>query len=522
LLEEKGSPVQGLGGVTKTERVLQRLCAGSFLRLWTYGNVYRNQAINAQNKQGKEICDALVVFRDRIIIFSDKECRLPDSQDVNLAWRRWYKRAILESRQQLLGAERWIRNYPDRVFLDDSCTEKISTLPTDWTRAKIYKVIIANGLSVKIQNYFGDSGSLMLNHEGALGGDQKSASEPDEPFVIKSSFSDADMFHVLDEWNLSTILTNLDTISDFVRYLDMREQFFRSGISFHAPGEEELLAYYLQHTDATGQHDFVFDTEYDAVAFESGLWADFEHGEHLRSARLANRQSYLWDQIIENVTHGLLEGTLRYPISEGRTHETKILEQLASENRFKRRILAKHLLEVMFRPNIDQGMFARTVRSESQEAAYYLFLAVTRSLDEDSEEHREFRSKLLFEYCRAVRNHYVDATDVFGIATELNSKDVRSWDLEYFDGSVFTKRDEQESTAFSDEFGIYRNFSVYHGYSYEYPSEGSESRGLIDNRKTKGRYRNRACPCRSGRKYKHCCGRPRVPSKLEWLDSTEV
>lgn len=453
--------MHALDGVTKTERALHRLCTSSFLRLWTYGNVFRDQAIGARNRQGKEVCDALVVFRDRIIIFSDKECAFPDHEDLEVAWGRWYRRAILNSREQLLGAERWLRSHRDRVFLDKRCEERISALPVSWEGVKVYKVIVVNGISGAIREYFGDSGSLMLSHEGALEGDRKSATETDEPFVIKSSFSDAHVFHVFDEWNLSIILTSLDTISDFVRYLDKREELFRSGMSFHAPGEEELLAYYLQHTDATGQHDFLFEDEYDAVAFESALWEQFKTGEHLQSAHFANRESYLWDRIIEDVTHDLLQGTLRCPVSEGRTHETKILEQLASENRFTRRILARRLSEAMFRPNLDRGMFARTVLPQSGGSAYYLFLAVTWSLEEDFEEYRNIRSRLLFEYCRAVGNHYEAATDVYGIATELNSKDVRSWDLEYFDGSVFTERDKQESTAFSDEFGIYRNFSVY-------------------------------------------------------------
>jgi hypothetical protein len=330
-LKIEGMVMQRLSGMTKTERILHRLCASSFLRLWTYGNVFRDQAIGARNRQGKEVCDALVVFRDRIIIFSDKECAFPDHEDLEVAWGRWYRRAISNSREQLLGAERWLRNHSDRVFLDKRCDETISALPASWEGVKVYKVIVANGISSAIREYYGDSGSLMLSHEGTLGSDQKSANEPDEPFVVKSSYSDAHVFHVFNELNLSTILTSLDTISDFVRYLDKREELFRSGMSFHAPGEEDLLAYYLQHTDATGQHDFVFDAEYDAVAFESGLWEQFESGEHLRSARIANRESYLWDRI-KDITHNLLQGTLRYPVSEGQTHETKILEQLASEN----------------------------------------------------------------------------------------------------------------------------------------------------------------------------------------------
>lgn len=90
--------MHAIGGVTKTERILHRLCAGSFLRLWSYGNVYKNQAISGENRQGKEICDALVVFRNNVIIFSDKEIAFPDHENVDIAWRRWHRRAIEKSR----------------------------------------------------------------------------------------------------------------------------------------------------------------------------------------------------------------------------------------------------------------------------------------------------------------------------------------------------------------------------------------------------------------------------------------
>lgn len=408
------------------------------------------------------------------------------------------------------------------MFLDATCTEPLHSLPSDWNEAKVYKVIVANGISSEIQTRFRDSGSLMLTHNGTLSIDDKSEAEQPEPFIIKTSVSDSHLFHVFDEFNLSIILSQLDTVSDFVRYLEKREVLFRSGISFFAPGEEELLAYYLQHTDESGQHDFVFDGDYDAVGFESGLWDEFRHGEHWTSAYLANRQSYLWDHMIESITDSVLEGTLRYPISEGRNRETRILEQLASENRFKRRMLSRHLLEVMFHQEIDKGWFARTIRPESTDEPFYQLFSLSRPPEIDSEVYRETRSHLLFEYCRAVRNHYAKAIDIYGIGTELNSDGIRSWDVTYFDGSKFTVEDARLSRAFSDEYGVYRNFHAYHSHSFEYPSEGSDSRSLINSRTVKGRDRNRRCLCGSGRKHKHCCGRVRTPSRLEWLDTTKM
>src|ERR1700730_2222658 len=97
-------------GVPISERVLAELCEKSFLRLWTYPNLYK--------KPGKELTDLLVVFRDDVLIFSDKSCDYPDTGDATLDWRRWFRRAIRDSGHQIKQAERWIRSRREQVFLD--------------------------------------------------------------------------------------------------------------------------------------------------------------------------------------------------------------------------------------------------------------------------------------------------------------------------------------------------------------------------------------------------------------------
>jgi hypothetical protein len=50
-----------------------------------------------------EIADLLVVFESDVIIFSDKDCEFPDTDDPDLDWARWYRRAIVASARQLWG-----------------------------------------------------------------------------------------------------------------------------------------------------------------------------------------------------------------------------------------------------------------------------------------------------------------------------------------------------------------------------------------------------------------------------------
>src|SRR5437868_4645553 len=108
-------PIAKQAGVTVAERNLSRLCAKSFLSLWSYPGVYRNQGI-AGNGDGKEICDLFVIFGNDVVIFSDKDCQIPNSGKLDVDWARWFRRAVERSADQVWGAERWIKCHPDRVF----------------------------------------------------------------------------------------------------------------------------------------------------------------------------------------------------------------------------------------------------------------------------------------------------------------------------------------------------------------------------------------------------------------------
>ena len=83
---------------------------------------YRDQGKTGKGGDGKEVCDLLVVFGSHVIIFSDKDCTFPNTGNLAIDWCRWYRKAIEKSADQVYGAERWITKYPDRLFLDRSCT----------------------------------------------------------------------------------------------------------------------------------------------------------------------------------------------------------------------------------------------------------------------------------------------------------------------------------------------------------------------------------------------------------------
>jgi hypothetical protein len=90
--------------VNESEAYLESLAQKSFLSMWSYPNLGFGEP--SGEKGGKELCDLLVLFGNKLILFSDKSCKYSDHKDEMVAWRRWYNRSIQSSAKQLAGAKR--------------------------------------------------------------------------------------------------------------------------------------------------------------------------------------------------------------------------------------------------------------------------------------------------------------------------------------------------------------------------------------------------------------------------------
>jgi hypothetical protein len=268
-------------GVTASERYLGELCKRSFLSLWSYPGIYRDQGRLASKGDGKEVCDLLVVFENHIIIFSDKHCQFPNSGDLQKDWGRWYRRAIRDSAKQVWGAERWIKHFPDCLFLDRECKVRFPIPLPDPSRAIFHRIVVAHDASRRFRELFGGSGSLMIASD--VIGD----AHFDMPFMMGQVDPGRGYVHVFDDTALEIVMSTLDTITDFTGYLTKKEQFLTGNIRVAAAGEEELLAVYLRKLNASGEHDFVIDGNYDNVVFDEGMWKAFQK----RPERLAQIES---------------------------------------------------------------------------------------------------------------------------------------------------------------------------------------------------------------------------------------
>ncbi|MGT2453883.1 hypothetical protein ACU4GI_11525 [Cupriavidus basilensis] len=158
-------------GLNDSERILTALCRKSFLRLWSQTNVFTDEGFRDGKGSTRELCDALVIFGNDVIIFSDKHVSFQTDKDVAVAWPRWYKRAVLESCKQLHGAKSWLDRFPDRVFLDPRCTRALPVAVPRQGAVRFHLVAVTRGSREPALAFHGGVGLGSLALDSSIEGD---------------------------------------------------------------------------------------------------------------------------------------------------------------------------------------------------------------------------------------------------------------------------------------------------------------------------------------------------------------
>jgi hypothetical protein len=463
----------GSSGVTVSERYLNRLCKRSFLSLWSYPNLFRDQGRKNNRGDGKELSDHLIVFNEHVIIFSDKSCAFPNTGDINLDWARWYRRSIEKSAEQASGTERWLLQHPDRIFIDKECSKPFP-IPIS-QNSRIHKVVVALNASDRCKAFFGNSGSGSLVLSTDVQGSTK-------PFHVGDVNSSGGFVHVLDDVTLDIVLSELDTITDFINYLSRKEALFRSGKVCMAAGEEELLAHFLTHTDKNKQHDFNINEQFDGAYFGEGSWASVSSNPQYIAKKNADRPSYAWDEIIEKFNRHVISGTLASgndrPLSD---HELG-LRMLASEPRVSRRNLAKALFDLLATTPRDYNKMRMVLSKQTPTRAYVLLIA---GQETSHPEYRERRAALLAAYCQVAKLENPQLLDIAGIATEPVDFNSRSEDLAYLDVRDWDSAAQEEARELQRNTGLMTNLTKTNYHDNEYPRVPRTTSGKPTNRNKK-------------------------------------
>jgi hypothetical protein len=505
-------PTLRADGVTRSERTLQRLCERSFLKLWSYVGVYRDQGKRGSG-DGKEVCDVMVVFGNDVVLFSDKECAFPDTGDLETDWNRWKRRAITKSAEQLWGAERWIREHPERLYLDRACMVPFPLpLPTG-SAARVHRVIVARGAGPRCAAQFKASPSLPLySCELERLGKEHGKALP--PFAITPMGSRSEVVHIFDDHSLDVVLQTLDTISDFLRYLERKEVFVSSSAFASAAGEEELLSFYLQNWNKDADLDFTLPDVHGLGQFgqptrahlADGGWNELIASESWQAWRAFNAPSFVWDEIIASFADHAFAGTLWSSDDPSIRFHERILRIMASETRARRRMLSIALVE-HFQRSRDLDRSGRVIPGNRDEP-HYVFVSAAMEEGEGHDEYRTRRRELITQYAAAAKHWYPDARDVLAIGMEPLMHNGHSYDIVLIDGSDWSDEEAATARMLVEEGGILS--------SLDPPRRIASERDLVQARlevrvmetaHNDGTGRNDSCPCGSGKKFKKCHGR---------------
>lgn len=394
----------GLFAMTPSEKLVSDLCSRSFLSLWSYANPRR--------VDGRELCDALLVFGHRIVIFSVKEISLKEGADPAVAGERWIRKAVDASVDQLKGAQRHLRSIA-RVIRCDG-TPGVDLHPVDERRVHLVAVAAGGKRSVPFAG-------------GRRDGD--------------------DYVHVVDEEALREILGELDTTADFLHYLDMKERF---GGLIVCEGEENLLALYLHG----GR---VLPADLNVLFVEDGLWPDVQRKPEFIARKEADRVSYWWDEMIERLIRD--QGDDPILQTSASDHE-RVVRTMAAENRFARRLLSTACLDWLRAKTPG----ARTIVSPSSGIAY-VFGTFPRDWP------RNRRAGELLARCHAARSPAVTGcATVIGIGTEVYDPAGFSIDAVLLHLPEWTAADDEIACRARADLGILQSPTLRRAQMDEFPA----------------------------------------------------
>jgi hypothetical protein len=415
-------------GLNPSEKLLAELCEQSFLKLWTYPNLFR--------KPGKELTDLMVVFGNDVIIFSAKACTYANSGDPAIDWSRWFRSSIADSAKQIAKAERSIQTAPDKVFLDAKCLEKLPIALPPAGDMRVHRICVALGALDRAEAETGVRGLKI----------KPSVVHDAERFTVGQINGARGWVHVFDDVSLMRVLTELTTIKDFLHYLETKVALFDVAHFKYAASEADTLAYYLWNNRSFP----AMDVDY---FIKANLWAEVEASKEFLAGREANKVSYFWDGLIEYINGHYLDETLEFGNEHSMSEHEQLVRCMAGETRFHRRVLSKAILE---RAEFAKKQAICTLLPSNQADVNYVLYIGRGDQGKDHATHRAERAKELQLRCVAAKAAHPDKRFIVGIAMDARGVKGSSEDFLCWDTAEWTAEEIQEAQEMRDELGWFK------------------------------------------------------------------
>lgn len=374
------------------EKVIHELATDTFFTDWCYPN--------PKKPDGNELCDLLVVFDDTAIIWQIKDLKVDDKG-------RYKKAEVEKNLRQLCGARRTLFDLKTPITLSNPRRGK----------EQFDAAVIKNVHLISV-----------LMGEGEV------------PMAMMPEIK-GHILHVFTREFADIALSELDTISDFCRYLQAKEAIDKSKILMILGGEENLLGKYIEMG-----RNFQWMENHNLIYIDDTIWPKIETMPQYIEKKKLDAISYGWDSIIERAH----EGSERYEI---------VARELARPDRFTRRILAKYFMESYSEfMTTDRDLFRRQF---SVLDTTYCFLITC-----DTPHPSKRNQSLLRSMCFVARGINVNIRRVLGVATTRAN---RGYDFVFMDKPNWTPEDEYLKVQLQDAYGIFKSPKVTITADDEYP-----------------------------------------------------
>ena len=378
------------------ESFVRELACKSFLIDWCYPNPIM--------PDGKELCDLLVIFDKIAIIWQIKNLKLNSKGHYRPS-------EVKKNIRQLSGARRKLFDLKIPINLENPRRSNVIFDPSQINEIYLISALLGEG-----EDYF----------------PFKETTRVHTVHVFTRSFTEA-------------VLTELDTIADFISYLRGKESLLNQNKQITiVGGEEQLLGFYLLNN-----RSFSRLAKATHVMLNDDIWHGLQDDPQYQAKCKEDKISYGWDSII-NRAH---ECSSEYEL---------VARELARPTRFQRRFLSKCFYDAHVVAHEDNraNAFRRVLSFKS---VTYCFLFC------DEKESHNTRKSMLYATCFVARGKYPDNELVLGIATEKHFAPSCSYYFLLLRMPTWTNENQSKMENIQNKFGILVNPAETRMTEKEYP-----------------------------------------------------
>jgi hypothetical protein len=205
---------------------------------------------------------------------------------------------------------------------------------------------------------------------------------------------------------LDLLARELDTVSDFTRYLTRRERVMRSGHLLPIAGEHDLLGHYLLSGGPDEEHDFRRPAggewrPSEVLRIPRGTYQDLAKQPGYMARKEADKVSYAWDTFLGKFTASILAGEAEgaFGIEPKAEEVEEGLRSMALEPRLRRRLLGASVVDATQKAEAAKAdHFARGMvpgAHSIDETVGYVLLILAHHGEAPGEAYTEYRKRRL-------------------------------------------------------------------------------------------------------------------------------